>query len=193
MIIQSGTGNGNDAGVDDTNRLLSRSVVEFGSAEAAEDGNGFLITSGLVTLTNAASSAVFWFQNEDPFELIMSRIIFSAGVSTGGTTNMCTLVGSINPSGLGSGSGNSVTAINSNFGSSNPLTLTSSEVGQQGATVTNGTTGPTFYFPDKLTSTFDSQVIIPQGTGIAFSVVPPASNTSISVAVSINVYKLVHI
>ena len=47
----------------------------------------------------------------------------------------------------------------------------------------------TFFFQDKLTSTFDSRVVIPRGSAIGFAVTAPASNTSLAVSVAINVHK----
>lgn len=189
MIIEDGTGLGYRSKVDDTNRLKTRSVTELGSGEAASLGNSFILTSGSVNFTNAAESAIFWYQNEDDESLLMSGILFSPGVSTGGTTNSIKVVAKINPTGLGSGSGSELIDVNSNFGSSKTLITTSSEIGQQGASITGGDPGPTFYFKDKETTLLETQVFIPKGTGVAFSVTPPTGNTSIDIALTLRVHK----
>lgn len=190
MQIESGAGQSYVLEIDKTLRAKTRSVIESGAVEAAVDGHQFIVTSGNVTLTSASASAVFWYQNEEDFSLLMDRIIFSAGVSTGGTTNVCAVNATINPTGLGSGSSTEIIDVNSNFGSSRKLDTSSSEIGAEAATVTGGTAGPGFQFPDKLTSTFGTQIFMPKGTGIAFAVTPPASNTSIVVSVGINVHKI---
>jgi hypothetical protein len=189
MQIESGIGNGRLLAVDDTNRAKVRAVTESTAIEAATEGEQFIITSGSITLTNASASAVLWFQNEQDYDLIMDRIIFSAGVSTGGTTNVCTIASKINPTGLTSGASTEAIDINSNFGSTKTLDTSSSEVGAQGATIDGGNNGPAFYFPDKLTSTFETQVVLQKGTGIAFTVTPPTSNTSLAVSIAINVHR----
>ena len=189
--IIDGTGTGKRAKIDSTNHLATRSITEKESLESAVNGNQYLVTSGGMALTSAAASAVLYFKNAEDFPLVLNRIIFGAAVSTNGTTNVCAVAVTVNPTGLGSGSGNPAVGVNSNFGSSNTLTLTSSEIGQQGATVTGGTAGPTLFFPDKLTSTFDTDIVLPKGSSIAIAVTPPASNTSLVVAASINVHKLI--
>lgn len=188
MLIDSGTGNGFSAGVDNTNKLQTRAVTKDGALEASIDGNAYALTSGSITLTSATSSAVLWFQNEEEFPLIMERVVFGAGVSTGGT-GPCTITSQINPTGLGSGSGTEVIDINSNIGSTQTLTTSESEIGQQGATITGGTSGPAFYFPTELTSSFNSTVTIPKGSGIAFAVIPPTGNTSLAVSITLNVFR----
>ena len=189
--IIDGTGTGKRTKVDSTNHLAVRSITEAESLEGAIDGNQYIVTSGGMALTSATASAVLYFENNEEFPLILNRIIFGAAVSTGGTTNVCAVSVTVNPTGLGSGSGNPAVGINSNFGSSNTLTLTSSEIGQEAATVTGGSAGPTFFFPDKLTSTFPSEIVLPKGSSIAISVTPPASNSSLVVAASINVHKFI--
>lgn len=191
MQIESGVGNGYKASVDTTNRIATRSIVEGGEIEAAVNGDQYYVTSGSVTLTNAAESAVIWYQNEEEFSLLLDEIIFGAAVSTGGTTNVCALSVTINPTGLTSGSSTEVIDLNANIGSSKTLITTSSEIGAQGASVSGGTQGPIYYYPDKLTSVFEANAIIPRGTGIAISVTPPASNTSLAVNVSFRVHKLI--
>ena len=119
----------------------------------------------------------------------MDRILFTAGVSTGGTTNVCQVSATISPTGLGSGSGNPVLVVNANLGSSKTLETSSSEIGAEAATITGGSSGPTFQFPDKATSIFESRVTMPPGTGLAFSVTPPASNTSLVCFLGINCHK----
>jgi hypothetical protein len=191
MIIENGGGGASaKAKVDSlTNRLWTRAISEPEAVEAAIEGDQFIITSGAVTLTSASASAVFYYQNDESVNLIMSRIVFSAGVSTSGTTNVCNVAAKINPTGLGSGSGSDLSIINSNFGSSKTLTATNSEIGAEAATVTGGSAGPSFFFPDKLTSTFDTFVILEPGSSIAFTVTPPASNSSLLVSVAINAHK----
>ena len=190
-IIEDGSGSGFSAQVDSTNKLEVRSTTQAANVEASINGDGYFVTSGAINLTSASASAMLWFQNADEFDYLIDRLIFGAGVSTGGTTNMCVVAAKINATGIGSGSGNPLTAINTNFGSKNQPTLTSSEIGAEAATITGGTPGPTFFFPDKITSTIDTRIILPKGTALAFTVTPPASNSGMLAAVTLNISKVI--
>ena len=191
MQLEDGTGFGYKTKVDNTNRAKTRSITEPGSSEAASNGDGYIITSGLVTLTSANESAVLWFQNEDEEPLFMDDILFVATASSGGGSNSCIIRTKVTPTGLGSGTGNPATSINSNFGSSKTLIMTSSEIGQEAATITGGETGPTFVFPDEDTTIYDAQVVLQKGTGVAITVEPPTGNTSQTVIISLRVHKLI--
>ena len=187
--IVNGVGNGNRMKVDETNRGFVRAIAEDGTIEAAEDGNAYFLTSGAVSLTDAASNGVFYYKHEEDWDAIIDRIIFSAGISTGGTTNLCTVTATINPTGMTSGSGSDLTAINNNFGSNNALDVSSSEAGATGASIAGGTTGPTFYWKDEITTTFETAIVLRKGNSVGFSVAAPASNTSLGVAMTCNLHK----
>jgi hypothetical protein len=188
MKIDDGTGDGFQAKVDYTNRLSTRSITVEEEVEASLLGNSYIISSGDITLTNATKNAVFFYKNKENFELEISKIVFSAGVSTGGTTNLCALYTVFDPSGLSSGSGSEVDFYNYNLGSSNTIDTTHSEKGAVGASVTGGDEIPVAYFSDKKTSYINTHYTMPKGTAIAFSVTAPASNTSLSVNVSIEAH-----
>jgi len=115
-------------------------------------------------------------------------IILSA--STGGTQDYAAIGSTIGgPTGLSGGASVALPLINSNFGSSKSLTMTSSEIGGEGATVTGGTAGPTWYFPTGRTSFLDLFVILPPGASVALKVTPPPSNTSMIASLALNAYK----
>ena len=184
--ILDGLGLGYTAGVDSDNRLMVSSVQEDKILEASQQGNFYFISCGVLTLTSDSASAVFSFSNNENRALVVTRIIFAAGIATNATNDLCVLASYMNPDGLSSSNG-AMPIINGNMGSSNIIDITS-ELGEEAATVTGGTQGPAFYYKNANTSLFDTSVTLPKGTGLAFSVTPPTGNTSMPVSVALNTY-----
>jgi hypothetical protein len=115
--------------------------------------------------------------------------LISTGATTNGTTS--TVLGVIvkNPTTMAAGSGNPVLAPNVNFGSSNELTLTS-EIGAQGASLTGGSNLAAIYAPVEQLTVAEASTILPKGASIGVTITPPASNTSITVSVGLNVHRI---
>lgn len=190
--IRDGVGKGTLAEVDSVNRLMTRGIDSSIALEAANNGDFEFVSSGFVTLTAATESAILWYKNDGEEDLIMDAIMFVAKASTGGTTDYCILSATRNPTAMSGGSGSDPIQINSNLGSSKSLTI-SGEIGQEAATLTGGSPGPSFTFEVKRSSELIRNVIIPSGSSIGFRCTPPAGNTSIEVAISCNLYKKVEI
>lgn len=188
-IIVSGTGAPYAAAVDSTNRLETRSVTRSSVVDGTIDGYGYTITSGTVTLTNAAASAILHYQNDMEEDLIITELALSTDDSANGTETFVVFDIYMGATGLGSGSGSPATIINMNAASSKTLTNTS-EKGAQGATVTGGTALGPFYLPIKASTVLPLEAVLPQGSGIAFRVTPPASNTSLPCNINIKTHLL---
>lgn len=189
-IISSGGSNSDKWIVDNTGRGKTRSITEGGEIEAANNGDAHIITSGEITLTSANPSAVLWYQNQEGFDLVFDRFIFTSDVSTGGTTNLCKIGLTLEATGLSGGSSSEAIDINTKIGSSTSLNMTQSEIGAEAATVSGGSTGQSFRFKDEDTHVYETRAILPRGVGVAFLVTPPASNTSLIVSLTMNVHRL---
>ena len=192
MIIQDGTGNGHEAAVDDTNRLLTRCVTESGDIEATELGDHYALTSGAITLTSTSASAMLFFKNNENYPLYVDRVIINTDDSTGGTVDQFILTITYNPEGLSSGSGDSITQVNTNLGSNNTLDLTS-EKGLEGASVTGGSVAGAW----RIENPTRMRVIpirwwMPKGSSVAISYTPPAGNTSMVAVCALNAHLVKH-
>jgi hypothetical protein len=190
MKIKDGSGKNKLAIVDSTQRLYTRSVSEDEWKEATINGDHYAVTSGAITLTSANLSAMLYFKNNEEEDLLIDRIVFNSDDSTGGTVDQFVFTMVKNPDGLGSGSGNDATIVNTNFASPKTLDIIS-EKGQEAATVTNGTTiaGWRIENPTRM-RVVNVRLIMPKGSSIAFTVTPPASNTSMVAVVACNVHKI---
>ena len=188
--IKDGTGSGYEAAVDKTNRLKSRSISEDAWVEAVQNGDHFAVTSGQVTLTTADESAMFYLKNDDSSDIVVDRVILNTQDSTGGTLDKFNLKINFGPSGMTSGSGNDLTQVNTNLGSSKTLTLTS-EKGLEGASLDNGSVAgnweienPTYF------RAISVRWYLPKGSSIGLSIVPPTGNTSMVATVALNVHRV---
>lgn len=190
MYLDDGTGNGYKTKVDRTNRANVRSVSDEGRIEAAIDGNFYIVSSGSVTLTDATQSAVLIFQNNESFSLALDRIVWSCGPSTGATGTAFSSQTTFRPTSMTDGSGTELTASNVNSGSNNSLDVTGSEKGAQDAVLVGGGSANELYYPIERTSELSARSIIASGGSIGFSITPPAGNTSMDVAISLNLYKV---
>ena len=186
--IKDGTGTGYLTKVDEKNRIFTRTISSSLILEAANEGDAIFLASGGKILTSANASALFYYQNDEAFDVVVARINLVAGESTDGTNDYATFAAKVNPTGMTSGSGSAITQINNNFGSAKTFSATS-ESGQEGASLDGGTSGPTWLVETGRLLFFDTFVIIPQGKSVGIQVTPPPSNTSMLAAVSLNVIK----
>ena len=188
--ITDGTGGGFSVKVDSKNRLYTESVQKEEYAEAATEGKAFTVNSGYITLTNAsATSGILFLKNDGDRDLIINRINLSVKDSAGTTQTHGRFIFYRNPVSMTSGSGVSASPQNLNFGSSNTLDITT-EIGQQAAsfTVTSNVFGSPVVPLQNLTF-IDSVVTLPKGSSVGFSFVTPTSNTSVQLAVGLNIFE----
>ena len=188
--ITDGTGGGFSAKVDFRNRIYTETVQKEEYAEAASFGNAYTINSGYVTLTTAsATSGILFVKNNGDADLIIDRINLSVKDSAGTTQTHGRFVFYRNPGSMTGGTAVSVSSNNLNFGSSNTLDI-STERGQNAASFTS--TSEVFGSPviPLQNITFISSVAtLPKGASVGFSFVTPTGNTSVQVAVGLNVYE----
>lgn len=175
--IQDGTGKGYVAGVDSKNRLITSTINETTFQHAAEQGDAFFLGTPSITLTNSASSAIFFIENNEDQPLVIGEFFITADATTGGTPNMFRVSWFKNPTDI---SGTLSSSLNQNFGSSNELDATI-KFGAQGAGVSGGTLVATLSFPIGQFNRLEANLVLEKGSSFAITVTPPAGNTSMPV------------
>ena len=192
MIIESGQGNGDKAGVTSDNRLKTDGITFNRAEQAVEDGDGYNINTGTINLTSANKSAVLYVKNTGDDPLIIANIIYLIGNSTGGSGDVIVTV-LRNPTAGTIVSGATdveMAGVNRNFGSSKTLSALMYK-GAEGNTLTDG---------DKILETILDQtpqrvplsgvgpLDLPKGSSIGFDFTPATSNTSVNIQVALDVF-----
>lgn len=180
MRIIDGKGTGNEARVDDNNRLHTEAVSRNALTEAVFQGKAFNFNTGDMTLTTANESAIGYmsYTGDEPF--VIKEILFIIGASTNGTGDGTAKIYR-NPTG-GTIVDNAVDieiSANRDFSSSiQPSGLMYK--GAEGYTTTGGTT-----FAETTRSSFGTviaidaaEIILRKGNSISLSWQPPSGNTS---------------
>ena len=189
--ITDGGGKGYSAEVDSENRLRVFSIAEPEVFNASSLGNSYNFNTGVINLTSASKSAVFYIKNNGDSDLIITQLFYLIGNSTAGTGDVLVTV-LRNPT-TGTIISNAVAmemdGVNRNFGSSKSLT-TDSYKGAEASTFTNG---------DKIIESIIDQsptrvsvevggLVIPRGTSIGIDITPATSNSSLDVEFAASVY-----
>lgn len=176
--ITDGTGKGNSAGVDQTGRLLVRSVNETIFQNAAEEGDAYFIGSPIITATTAGESALLYVKNNEDSPLVLGDFFITAEATTGGSPSMFRINWYKNPTSISSGT--AIPALNQNFGSSDTLDA-DIQYGVEGSTVTGGSLAATLSFPIGQFNNFNANLILEKGSSFVVTVTPPAGNTNMPV------------
>ena len=86
-IIETGIGNGGyKAKVNTNNRLHTAAVITTEDARATKDGDSFNLSTGLITLTDAAQTSLLYIKNNEEKDLILDTVEIGFNTSTGGST-----------------------------------------------------------------------------------------------------------
>lgn len=184
--IQDGKGTGYNAGVDSTNRLLSRTINETIFESSAKEGDAYFVGTPLITLTNAALSGIFLFINNEDFDIIFDNFFFIAESTTGGTPNIFRVTWNKGATALSSST--ALNPLNQNFGSSKILSV-SAVSGVQGSSFTGGSVVAQLSFPIGQFNQIDAKLVLPKGSSFGLAITPPTSNTSMSVQFGTRVYR----
>lgn len=174
------------AGVTPDNHLkvAGRTIVERDAEALAE--NSYSVNTGLITLTSANESSVFYYKNTDTVNHVISRFTVFLGTSTGGSGDW-TITVRRNPIGGTIVSGASAVAINQNnhFGSNNALSATIYK-GAEGNTLTNGDDLAIFGATESGRNSFAlTYTVLSPGSSIGLKITPPTGNTSAKVYVAL--------
>ena len=188
-IIKDGSGAGNEAKVDTTNRLRTRTVSDTSIEEAFKEGRAFLFSSGTQTLTTSCESYIMYIQNCDTRDMFAWILITCFGQSV--NICGCVLTGDylsafiLCPTGCITTCGTIGVIPNLNLGSG----LTACAVGRRGG---EGTTACGFantgFFSGPGRLEVENLLVIPKGKSLALSITPPAGNVSMRGQVTIKFY-----
>ena len=180
ITIEDGRGSGISVGVNADHRLLAKSITTDELVAGTVTGISYVADIGSTVLTSAGESGIFYIKNNDPENYIQ---LYGVAVSIGksNTTGDVLLKCYPNPTG-GTllTSGTSITPTNRNFGLTSPAQATAFG-GAEGKTITGSSAVETFIFQTPQITIVDYSIVLPNGYSLAFSITPPASNTSMRV------------
>jgi stress response protein SCP2 len=187
IIIKDGVGTGNQAQVDTTNRLRTRTVSATESEEAAKEGNAFNLNTGVITLTSANESAVMYVKNNDSDTFHIESIALGIDNATGITAGDQFKITIVRNPTVGTIVSDAVDVdinVNRNFGSVDTIT---SDVykGGEGKTLTDGIDALLLYQGDSGRLFAGITLMLPKGTSIGIKIDPPAGNTSVDCYVAL--------
>jgi len=190
-IIEDGTGRGFQTGVDDTNRLKIRGIVEEGRVEGSANGETYLIGAPFLTQTSATENGLLYFKFDEDADYYSTTFSSQGRYTTGGAFDnyLIQAYRDIDPSAL-TGTWIDTTPLNLNFGSSNTLSGTFKYGAPGAATGFTGSPIIQLGFPINQFNQVNTALIFTKGTSLLLTVVPPTSNTSMPVNFNITVSKL---
>jgi len=177
-MLQDGTGGGNFQEVDKNNNAHTYSITVSESVSATINGDGYILSTGIKTITNDTDNYLHYIKNDSAMDLVISETIFTLGSSTGGASDEVTFLGRLNPTaGTIISAGLSYSPFNTNLGSSNTFDGTSQLATSLELTATGGTQA------DGLITTagriiFNTPIIIPKGSSLAGGIKCDTGNTS---------------
>jgi len=186
--LVDGRGTGNAAGVSKDGRVSVVGVMRTQIQQASLNGDAYNISTGPITLTSAAQSAVLYLKNDGDADLVVKSLGVRIGATTGGGTNVATLDVSANSTGGTIISGASALAANSNLNAGSAKILEGDFYkGAQGNTLTGGkavSNTATNNFTDPVSFAFgDAGFVLPKGTNVGLLFTPPTGNTSQTIIV----------
>lgn len=170
MKIIDGSGDGYGAKVDSNNRLHVTSISRSGALEAIENGFGYNVSTGAISLTTTASySGLLYLKNDSELSLHLLYGFFD------NTSSPCAWKIVKNPTaGTLISGGSTATPVNNSFGSAAVAEATCLK-GADASTVTDGTTFFEGSGPTQLP--FEGRIMLSKNDTIAFMAKPDASAT----------------
>jgi hypothetical protein len=187
MIINDGTGTGNQAQVDITKRLRTRSVSSTEPQEAAREGLAYNINTGTITLTSASESSVLYVKNNETNLLHLEAIAVGLDRAVGSTSGDMVKITLIRNPTAGTVVSDA-TAVdmnhNRNFGST--LTLTTDVYkGGEAKTLTDGSDIAQFFASPSSRLFADITFMLPRSQSVGIKIDPPSGTTSMNCYVAL--------
>lgn len=192
-VIQDGTGGGYKAKVGSDNRLAVDAITESIEEKATTEGNGFNVATNRIVLTNSAESALFFIENEEQQDLIITSVFVNTSNSSGTLSGQPILKVYRNPnSGTIIDNAEVITPINSNFGSAKTLSAKVYQ-GTENDTLTTNQGVIEVPLPSRAAMPlieFNTTVILPRGARYGITYQPETGSTSVDLIAGITVIKL---
>lgn len=173
-------------------QLNTHAVTETEQVQAIEEGNGYNLNTGVITLTGETS--MLYFKNDEPLDVIIDALAIGIGTPTGGNATFSgeiTITVIRNPTtGTLIESTPTDIAINSNrnFGSNKTLTATVYGAGASGDTITDGDDSLVFFMPGSGRLFAPVNLAIPKGSSIGIKVNPNLDATNVPCYAALIVY-----
>ena len=187
-FIKDGTGGGHSAAVTVNNRLKTTGLDLTLTEAATESGDTYNINSDETTLSTTGESALFYIENREDTNLIITSIVLNI-MDYAGTDGQPILKIYRNPT-----AGTIVTdetaanQQNRNYGSSKTLVANCYQ-GGEGKTLSGQDNSVTVYLPSTAAVTlldFSTITVLPKGASLGISYTPPAGVTSLKIIAAIN-------
>ena len=192
-IIKDGTGSGNTAKVDSTNRLSTKSLQITTALHTALIGDAFCVSSGIITITNATLNGILYIKSCECIDLVLKTIFLDFGDTTTSTELSGELTFHFGPTGgtLVCCTPTNAGIINERIGDSQAFCGSVFKAGGVSETITGGSTT---VFPINSTNfgyEFNEEIIIPKGQAFGVSYQAPAANSGQPVEVGFKILRAV--
>ena len=175
--------------VDDKGRGRVLSIGRSENEQATIENKAYNASSGVLTLSTANESGVFYLSNGQDEDIIIDDIIVNFGPSTSGAaTDTCTIriYKNVTAGTLVSGANAMPINSNRNFSSGTTLTASTFYAGDGTAlTVTDGALHDESLLQQDKNIEYRVNEILAKGNSIAVTIEAPTSNTSMKCAVSV--------
>jgi hypothetical protein len=190
--LLDGTGSGRLARVDINKRLHTDAVTVDRAANASFNGDSYNANTGIINLTSASKSAVFYMKNnESSSNLVIDALFYLIGNSTGGSGDVLITV-LRNPTAgtiVDGASDMEMAGVNRNFGSAKTITGDFYK-GAEANTFTDGTKVIESIFNQSATRAFVGvgAIVLTPGSSIGVEITPATGNTSLDVEFAASLY-----
>jgi hypothetical protein len=189
-LIEDGTGTGKTLRVNGANQASVIAESIGAGVYAAIEGGFYVLTSGDLVLSSDNASAALLLKYGGDRSLVISRLIFTIGESTGGASNLATVQFWQNPTDLIGGTERD--AINRNFSATDNL-VGVKKLGAEGLAFSGGQ-----QFAQQSSSAigvFDIDIsrdpfVLEVSNAIGLSILPPAGNTNATYRLAIFAYEV---
>jgi hypothetical protein len=187
-IIKDGTGSGDTLKITAKNRAVVEAIITSKEEERSSDGDGYILSSGLINLTSACESALLFILNNECVDLVVDRMVILTGDSTCGADTEGGFNIVVNPTaGTLVDCGSCGTQRNTNFGSTDTLCIVFKQ-GAEARTLTDGANGAGIAHTD-INQTHVLSFTLPKGKSIGIKFTPPTGNMGLNVIINLFVYK----
>ena len=183
--IRDGSGKGFLAAVNSDNQLQTRAVAVAQRLESALDGNYYEVTTGKIELTTANETSLFYIKNSENKVIVIDRVFYDVWESTGGSVGG-TIEYYRNPTYTG---GVAATQYNTEFSSDDQLDATVLTWSVGSPLVLSGNEWWRGYVPVPSSNVVEEgRFVLNTNNTFGISIVPPASNTSMYVAINVALF-----
>ena len=189
-IIKDGTGTGQSAKVDETNRLKVKSLVITTELHAALEGNAFCVSSGIITLTNTCTHALLYLTSCECIDVVLRTLFLDFGDAAGATDAAGVMNFHFGPTaGTLICDACAVTPNNERIGDSQTLCATAYKASGIGKTLTGGNVTTFPLTSNAFGYEFTEEIIIPKGQAFGISYAPPTGTTSQPVEIGFKILR----